>query len=176
MSSTCSSCRRRSPAIAAASSGSKPSMVMVVRNMRAVSITRTNKRARIVPGSRGLDQVFDDRGPGLRQIGAVVAASTEAEHAAVTEALGELAQVAGGAPMNLRREAQMSDGVALETVRTALQDDELRLELLEVRQHPRPDGCEHLIVGAGRQGHIELRARGGAPTDFPGGARARIQV
>src|SRR5262249_44912116 len=117
MSSTCSSCRRRSPAIAAASSGSKPSMVMVVRNMRAVSITRTNKRARIVPGSRGLDQVFDDRGPGLRQIGAVVAASTEAEHAAVTQALGELAQVADGAPMNLRREPQLTERAPLQHAR-----------------------------------------------------------
>src|SRR5215470_15787673 len=175
MSSTCSSCRRRSPAIAAASSGSKPSMVMVVRNMRAVSITPT-KGARIVPGSRRLDQVFDDRRPGLRQIGTVVAAATEAEHAAMTQALGQFAQVAGGAPMNLRREAQMSDRVTLETVRTALQDEELRLVLLEVRKHPRPHGCEHLIIGTRRQRHVQLGARGSAASDLPRGACAGIQV
>src|SRR5262249_34743113 len=62
---------------------------------------------------RQLHQVLDDRGPGLRQIGAVVATATESEHTAVTQALGEAAQVAGGAPVNLRREAQMSNGIAL---------------------------------------------------------------
>src|SRR5215472_8617857 len=173
MSSTCSSCRRRSPAIAAASSGSKPSMVMVVRNMRAAaSVTRIKRGANCtgVPAKsrilfaaecspittsaiswgglpqatdppplsaralqaearrhvrpvleprvsrQQLHQVLDDRGPGLRQIGAVVATATESEHTAVTQALGEAAQVAGGAPVNLRREAQMSNGIALETV------------------------------------------------------------
>src|SRR5215472_3337404 len=205
MSSTCSSCRRRSPAIAAASSGSKPSMVMVVRNMRAAaSVTRMKRGrelylndpppalvgARPAPGMPGdapaasratrerkrLQQVFDDRRPGLRQIGAVVATATEAEHTAVTQALGEAAQVAGGAPVNLRREAQMSNGIALETVRTALQDDEFGLELLEVREHPRPDGCEHLVVRSGRQRHVELHASGGTPSHLSRGTRARIQV
>src|SRR6516162_7748106 len=123
MSSTCSSCRRRSPAIAAASSGSKPSMVMVVRNMRAAASVTPMKRGRELylndplpalagtrrapgmPGNapaasraarerRPLQQVFDDRRPGLRQIGAVVATATEAEHTPVTQPVGELAQVA----------------------------------------------------------------------------------
>src|SRR5262249_21094044 len=49
-------------------------------------------RGALVPG-RWLHQVLDNRRPGLRQIGAVVATATEPEHAAVTQALGEGAQV-----------------------------------------------------------------------------------
>jgi hypothetical protein len=60
----------------------------------------------------------------------------------------------------------VGDWIALETVGAALQDDELRRELLEVRGDQRPYACERRIVGARRQRHIELHALGGTASGF----------
>src|SRR5580704_19023936 len=103
MSSMCSSWRRRSPARARASSGSKPSMVMVVRNMclRRLGkggkwgreLYRNVRTAALLPaaaaaeasrqrgrrGATSLDQVFHDRVPGLGQVLAVVAPAPEGQ-------------------------------------------------------------------------------------------------
>src|SRR6267143_3443831 len=169
MSSTCSSWRRRSPCIARASSGSKPSIVMVVRNMRGASrgvkkagreLYRNGAAAALgrgAPPARKararrkacLHQVFDDRGPGLGEIVAVVSPASQGEHPTVTETVGERGQLAGRAPVYARREAQVGDRIALETVGAALQDDEFRRELLQVRGDVRPDAGEHLVVGTG---------------------------
>src|SRR5215475_10747807 len=107
-----------------------------------------------------LQEILHDRRPGLRQVSAVVAATAEGQYAAVTQALRERLQVARGTPVSLRREAQVSDGIALETVGTTLENDEFRLVLGQVREHPRPDGGEYLIVRARRQRHVQLHSGG----------------
>src|SRR6202008_3734460 len=93
-----------------------------------------------------LQQVFQHRVPGLGEVAAVVAPAAERQHAAVAEAVGELLQGAGSVPMRAGREAQVRDRIALEAVGSALQDEELRLEALEVRHDARPHLLEDRIV------------------------------
>src|SRR5256886_9342298 len=74
------------------------------------------------------------------------------------------------------RETQVGDRIALETVGAALQDDEFRRELLQVRDDVRPEAGRHLVVGSGRQRHVELGALGRAAAPLLERAATRIQV
>src|SRR5580704_7019892 len=137
MSSMCSSWRRRSPARARASSGSKPSMVMVVRNMclrrlgkgekwgrelyrnvraaallRAAAAAEASRQRGPEAAPAGLDEVLHDRVPPLGQ------------HPPVTAPLCQRREVAGGMPVGAGGEAQVGDGIALQAVGAALQDHE----------------------------------------------------
>jgi len=77
--------------------------------------------------------------------------------------------------VRLLAEAQVRDGVALEAVGAALEDDELGLVLLEVRLDALP-GFEELVVA--RPWHerdVELGAACRTRAGLRGGARARVQ-
>src|SRR5262249_39648095 len=104
---------------------------------------------------KSLEQVFQHRVPGLGEVAAVIAPAPERQHAAVAQAVGELAQRAGGMSVRTGGEAQVRDRIAFEAVGAALQDDELGLEALEVFQYPRPDMLEYGIVRTRRQRHVE---------------------
>ena len=78
--------------------------------------------------------------------------------------------------MRLGRQAQVRNRITLETVGAALQDHELRGELLQMRHDIRPHGREHAVVRARRQRHVELQAARGALAGFLRHARARIEV
>src|ERR1700737_1997390 len=78
--------------------------------------------------------------------------------------------------MRLRGIAQVRDRVALQAVRPALQDDELRLELFHMRQHPRPDLVKSRIVRPRSHWKIELRALRCTLPDLIGRTRPWIQV
>src|SRR6266404_5019738 len=120
--------------------------------------------------------MFYDRVPDLGEIVAVVSPASQGEHTAVTETVGERAQLAGRAPVHARREAQVGDRIALETVGAALQDDEVRCELLPVRRDVRPDAGEHHVVGTGGQRYVELGAARRAAASLLECSGAGIQV
>src|SRR6185312_1133799 len=122
MSSTCSSWRRCSPRMACASSGSKPSIVIVVRNigrgppggwevgrvvyrMEAGPARPTKASTRRRAPLR--QHVLDNGIPSLRKVGAVVTATAECEHTAVTEPLGELGQLSSCPTVGLGGQAQV---------------------------------------------------------------------
>src|SRR5580704_1019696 len=110
MSSTCSSWRRRSPAMARASSGSKSAMESVIRNMRAWAfrcaenlgreLYRNDPRAAAAVAAS--EQVGDHRGPGLADVDAVVTPATQRQHPPVAEFIRQGSQVAGGAAVSPR--------------------------------------------------------------------------
>src|SRR5207245_1216878 len=115
---------------------------------------------------RNLKQILHDRGPGVRDIAAVVPPAPQGKHAPVAESVRELRQLTRGPPVSFRREAQMGDRIAFQAVGTALEDDELWRKALEVSRYPRPDGCESSVFRAGRQRQVELRALGRASGGF----------
>src|SRR3984957_1741797 len=201
MSSMCSSWRRRSPARARASSGSKPSMVMVVRNMclsrlgkgekwgrelyrnvraaallRAAAAAEASRQRGPEAAPAGLDEVLHDLVPGLGQILAVVAPAPQGQHPPVTAPLCQRREVAGGMPVGAGGEAQVGDGIALQAVGAALQDHEFGVEFLKVRHDARPDTFEDLIIRTRGQGQVELHAARSPGTDLLRSARARIKI
>src|SRR6185437_7123172 len=65
---------------------------------------------------------------------------------------------------------------SLDAVRAALQDEELGLEALQVRDDLRPDVGEHRVVGAWRQWQVEFRALRISPACLLRRAGPRIKV
>ena len=149
--------------MAASSSGSKPPMVIAVRNIswaskgsprgarivlgwRAVSGRENRDDSRESPGlvaqnvypgfpclTPTSQQPFDDPGPGLREIDAVIAAATGAQHAPMAEFLRQPRKIPRGARVRVGRIAHVGDGVALDTVGARLEQDELRFVFAKVR-------------------------------------------
>src|SRR5579863_4885900 len=112
MSSMWSSWRCCSPAMARASSGSNPAMVIVFLNMHgAFGKNRRVCRAAhyCISGQPG-----DDFGPGFAEIAAVIATAAERQHAPVAQARRQLHQVMRRTPMHGGAEAQMRDGIPLD--------------------------------------------------------------
>src|SRR3954447_5292498 len=69
-----------------------------------------------------------------------------------------MAQAARRMRMHLRRVAQVRERIALQSVGAGLEQEELRLELAQVRDHPRPCIEELLVAGARGKRNIELGA------------------
>src|SRR5579864_6029774 len=171
-------------------------MVSVVRNIRlGLDGAEAGGSAKIVPdrphgrpcpratrpgGPRDtglpLEEALQHRVPGLSEIAAVISAAAERQHPAVSEPLGALPEAPAGTAVRAGREPQMRDRVALETVGSALQDDELGVEALQMRHHPRPGCGKHFIVRAWRQRHVELHADGCPATGLPARTGPRVEV
>ena len=156
ISSTWSSWRRRSPAMASASAGSKPSIFMDIAehgarlrcgacrqdqwNAPSCLVPPQPRRGRLPTGPRGggymrFSTTSDDDG----QVGAVVAPGLQRQHAAVAERVGERRQPA---PRRARGNAAARSAACMRIAST-LSAPHCRmnnwLELLQVRGHPRPD-------------------------------------
>src|SRR5690606_4867548 len=131
------------------------------------------KRAVLPAG--GVDKTLHHARPGAREIPAVVAATAERQHTAVAQPIRQIHKLPGGPGVDLRRKAQVGDRVAFHAVSAALEDDELRLEALEVRNHLWPHACERGVVRAGRQRQVQLRATRSSATRLVGRAGARIK-
>src|SRR5581483_3324113 len=166
MSSMWSSWRRRSPSSARVSSGSKLRISRLLENIRGPA-GGGGEGARdctgTVPGDRETPlgcQALHHGIPGAGEIGARVASASERQHATVAEPLGEGYELARRTSVGARRQAQMRQGISLDAVRTALQDEKFRLEALQVRDDLWPEVREHRVIGARRQRQIELRALG----------------
>ena len=69
----------------------------------------------------------------------------------------------------------MRDRIALETVGTALHDDELRFAGFEVLLHALPDQRKFCVVGAGGQRHVQLGPARRAGAGLISGAGPRVQ-
>src|SRR3569833_4445575 len=71
------------------------------------------------------EQPLHHRCPGAREIAPVVSAAAERQHAARAQLNGELRQARRRMTVCRRRQTQMGERVAVETVRTAMQHEEL---------------------------------------------------
>src|SRR5262249_50492647 len=71
---------------------------------------------------------------------------------------------------------QVRDGVPLETVRPALENDELGRELFQVSNHLRPRGPKCNVVRPRRHRHIQFRAESGSLPSLRIPTSSRIQV
>ena len=89
---------------------------------------------------------------------------------------GQRGEIARGPAMGFGREPHVGDGVPFDAVGARLEQDELGLELAQVREHPRPLGGKDRIVRTRRHGNVELGARRRAAADFLLATRAGVQV
>src|SRR5262245_18101764 len=94
----------------------------------------------------------------------------------MSELVGDPAYRGCGARMRLLAERHVRDRVALETVRTALEQDELRPGCTQVLLDARPRADEIRVGRAGQQRQVELGADGRAGTGFAGRAGSGEQV
>ena len=85
--------------------------------------------------------------------------------------VGDAAQGSGSVRMRFLAEGQMRDGIALEAIRAALQQDELRLRLSQVRLDLQPLAVKVLVARARRQRQVQLGAAGTARAGLLRGAR-----
>src|SRR5688572_13172739 len=100
----------------------------------------------------GSNKTFDHRCPSTCEIRAVITATAQAQHTAMTQPVRQLTELTGGKRMRRGGISQMSDGIALQAVRAALKHDEFRLESFQMFDDARPGRCEQGIVGARRYG------------------------
>ena len=77
--------------------------------------------------------------------------------------------------MRLFAPAKVRYGIALQAVRAALHDDELRPHRLEVALNALPGLAEIIVIGPGRQRNIQLRATGRSRTGLLGRAGSRVK-
>src|SRR5450755_3810886 len=94
----------------------------------------------------------------------------------MAEPVGELGELAGGAPVRVCRQPQMRDWIAFETISPALQQEEFRLETRQVLDYARPNFGKRGIGGTRGQRYVELGASGAATPRFSHRPGAGIQI
>jgi hypothetical protein len=92
-----------------------------------------------------LREGLNDPGPCPGQVTAIVAASPGAYDTPIAMAIRQLTQTFCRQCMCFFGEAEMSDWIALEAVRAALHNDELRRSVIDVSFYVVP-GCVELVV------------------------------
>src|SRR5581483_7266178 len=102
-------------------------------------------------GAGSAQEALHDRGPRLRQVGAVVTPAAQREDPPMLQPVGQQGQLARCPAVGPGTEAQVGDRVALEAVRAALKNDELMLEALQMHQDAWADAPEGRGIGAWRQ-------------------------
>ena len=161
----CSSWRRRSPSMAACSSGSKPAISRLAANMKSGIVPEARDEPRIVArlARRPLRPAAPPPrrsrpGPGCR--GRIRRRPAPAR--ARARAVGQLAQVRRAArAWAAGVKPQVGQRVPADAVGSALQDQELRLRSARRARASAARRCRNSrIAGAGRQRHVELGARG----------------
>src|SRR6476646_7498473 len=106
--------------------------------MRTVSKIISPTRARVAARERRsalrpLDELVQHAAPRGSEIAAVVTASAETHYTTATHFVRERAEAARGMRVRRRRVLKVSERIARDTVRSALEDDEFRLVLAQVR-------------------------------------------
>ena len=118
---------------------------------------------------------LDNASPRTRQVAPVVAAAACTDDPALAVLVGESTQRRRRLCVRLFAPAKVRYGIALQAVRAALHDDELRLRRFEVALNPLPGFAEITVIGAGRQRNIQLRAASRSRTRLLGRAGSRVQ-
>src|SRR5262245_6811435 len=100
--------------------------------------------------SSARDERFHDAGPGARDIAPVVATAAHSEYAAVAELVGNAADRGGRARVRCFAVRQVRNRVALQAVRSALQQDELGTGGTQVLLDTRPGRGKVRVARTGR--------------------------
>ena len=98
--------------------------------------------------SRGFRERLDNPRPGSCQVVAVVAAPAGGDDASFAVLIRQNAQSRGGFGVCFLGKAQMGDWITLEAVRAALENNELRLVMLEIRLDGVPGFVEVAVACA----------------------------
>ena len=124
----------------------------------------------------GIDEGLHDTGPCPCHVVAVVPSTTRADDASLAVFVGKPAQCRRRVRVRLFCPAQVSDGIALETVGTALHENELRLLRVDVGLNLLPRPPEFSIVCPWSHRNIQFRAFRPALPGFVRMAGSRVQV